>query len=260
MSIVQQFEKMGARVRIRPPRISGTRIDIMRDREGAFFDIQSNDELRILDVQPKDRHLLLMVTDPSGDKYKYLCGHDERNWFVATVPPSTAGEKVQGVSNVRTAKDALRPPAATDSLDRKGVKSKDRQRRKNPGYIRQGEWFFIPDSFVPGKHQHIFRDEPIRVGRGRAHICEMLCRTGGVDVWVSRAYPNGITDTEYKKLARQPGFQPIGWRLMRRDATVFVKGSIRHPDHKTIRLETWHRVIPNRESQAPGARNVAFLD
>jgi len=35
---------------------------------------------------------------------KFLCGHDERHWFVAAVPG-------RGVSNVRTAMEALKPAA-----------------------------------------------------------------------------------------------------------------------------------------------------
>jgi hypothetical protein len=47
---------------------------------------------------------------------------------------------------------------------------------------------------------------------------------------------------------------------MRRDALVYVKGTIRHADHATITLNGWHRVVMNEERKAKAMRNVAFLD
>ena len=113
-----KFEKLGARAAVRPlvpnrwrPVPGGVVIDIGRDRHGEYFDIQTDDavQLDVLDVQPKDRHLLLMVRQPNerpglpDTKDKFLCGHDERHWFVAGVPERAP------VSNVVTAKEALKP-------------------------------------------------------------------------------------------------------------------------------------------------------
>ena len=50
------------------------------------------------------------------------------------------------------------------------------------------------------------------------------------------------------------------WTTMVRDAEVYVKGAISHPDHETIHLAYWHRVVPNRETEARAMRSVAFLD
>ena len=47
---------------------------------------------------------------------------------------------------------------------------------------------------------------------------------------------------------------------MRRNLGVYVKGRIRHPDHASIRLYGWHRVLMNTEGQSKAMRNVAFLD
>jgi hypothetical protein len=35
---------------------------------------------------------------------------------------------------------------------------------------------------------------------------------------------------------------------------------VRHPDHKTIYLDGWHRVYMNRERFAPHVKQIAFLD
>ena len=119
-----KFEKLGARAAIRPlvrnpwrPAPGPVVIDIGHDRHGEFFDIQADDhaDVEVLDVQPRDRHLLLMVRQaadhpglPEETKDKFLCGHDERHWFVAGVP-----EKAP-VSTVVTAKEALKPDAVRD--------------------------------------------------------------------------------------------------------------------------------------------------
>ena len=91
-------------------------------------------------------------------------------------------------------------------------------------------------------------------------MCEFLYRTGGEVVYVSSENPNGVTESQFQKMARRSGFRKSGWRLMRRNMDTYVKGRIRHPDHKTIVLPDWHGVVMNTESQAPAMRHVAFLD
>jgi hypothetical protein len=44
---------------------------------------------------------------------------------------------------------------------------------------------------------------------------------------------------------------------MARNPVVYVRGKLSHPDHATIRLDGWHRVLMNTES---GSSSVAFLD
>ena len=48
--------------------------------------------------------------------------------------------------------------------------------------------------------------------------------------------------------------------MMRRNPLVYVRGRVRHADHKTIMLHGWHRVLMNTERQSQAMRNVAFLD
>jgi hypothetical protein len=47
---------------------------------------------------------------------------------------------------------------------------------------------------------------------------------------------------------------------MIREPVVHVRGRVWHPDHKTIVLDDWHRVLLNTEREAPGASHVVFLD
>jgi hypothetical protein len=51
-----------------------------------------------------------------------------------------------------------------------------------------------------------------------------------------------------------------GWFQMRVNPEVYACGTIRHPDHATIVLRGWHRVVMNTERDAQAMRHVVFLD
>ena len=90
-------------------------------------------------------------------------------------------------------------------------------------------------------------------------FCEKL--RANLRVWVSSKRPNGITKSQYEQLLRSnPKAKNWDWRMMRRNAAVYVRGRVWHKDHKTIVLDAWHRVLMNTEHQAPGRGSVVFLD
>jgi hypothetical protein len=90
---------------------------------------------------------------------------------------------------------------------------------------------------------------------------EFCYRTGGEAVYVCSRRPNGVTAAEYKNIrSANPKAKGWGWRIMRRNPGVYVKGRVRHPDHATITLHVWHRVVMNTEGRSKAMRNVAFLD
>ena len=134
-ALIDAFEEMGARARVElvlspttpdrrrafatPTRedeqrdvLRTLRIDIGRDARGEFFDVRCDARvgLSACDVRPGDRHLLLeATTGGAGDgdvvRSAFLCGHDEKAWFVAAIPESA------GARDVQAAKDALKPQA-----------------------------------------------------------------------------------------------------------------------------------------------------
>ncbi len=108
----------------------------------------------------------------------------------------------------------------------------------------------------------MLRNEPIRRGNGgKPHWVESCYRTGGETVYVCASHPNGVAEAEYETiLASNPKAKGWGWQVMQRNPGVYVRGSVRHADHKTIVLHGWHRVLMNTESQSKAMRNVAFLD
>jgi hypothetical protein len=248
---------MGARVNVRVgPWRGEPRIDIRRDARGEYFDLGFTPgpravELQVVDVQPRDRHLLLLAR-VGGEKSKFLCGHDERHWFVAAVP-----EQARGVTGVATAKAALQPDAVRALVNRK--RPKDPFRRRNAAYVRQGEWFFVATPELDPPDAFVLRNELLSRGFGTPHVMQLAYRRGGELVYVNRQNPAGISEARYEKLTAEQ--QRHGaWERMVRDPEVYAKGSIRHPDHATVQLDLWHRVLMNTEQRAQAMRHVVFID
>jgi hypothetical protein len=251
---------MGARVKFRETVSRGrpAGIDIRSDKHGEYLDIavEATDlvEYQVIDIRPRQQHLLLMARRDNG-KQKFLCGHDERHWFVCAVPGAS-------VSNVISAMEALQPSEVQEAVGRKLKRAKDRLRRRNEAFVRQGEWFFIPTPMLVVKPTLVLKNEPISRGGGsKPHMCQFLYRTGGELVYVCNRHPFGLTAAEHASLLiANSQAKSWSWRQMRRDASAYVSGRVSHPDHKTVVLDGWHRVFMNTESRAPGARAVVFLD
>jgi hypothetical protein len=276
-NLVRHFSQMGARVKLldgvpvrqtwqqiraneEPPRIV---LDIRRDKLGEFFEIRtalgSHQEVVVLNVRPREKHLLLLSRqfDEQGQvlaKQKFLCGHDERHWFVAAIPEN------EPVSTVADAKIALKPEEVRAREGLVGLSRKASFRRKNPAFVRQGEWFFLRATGLKVDPLLILRNEPLTRGNGgKPHWAEQCYRSGGETVYVSAKYRNGLNSNEFFQLPeteRRNG----NFRVMRRDALVHVRGEVRHPDHATIQLPTWHRVLMNTENRSRAMRFLAFLD
>ena len=259
----KHFGRMGARVSLSVVETNRFRqaaagIDIRHDGEGEYFDIRlpANETIsyEVVDVDERLRHLLLLARD-GNSKNKFLCGHDERHWFVCAVPG-------RGIARVRDAMEALQPTEVRLAVGNQVKRKKDRLRRRNEAFVRQGEWFFLPATGLEVNPKLVLKNEPISRGRGsKPHMCQYVYRTGGQAVMVCNRFPAGVTEGEYAKIiAANPNARSWNWRAMRRNASVFARGTVRHPDHKTILLDGWHRVLMNTEAEAPGARHVVFLD
>jgi hypothetical protein len=107
----------------------------------------------------------------------------------------------------------------------------------------------------------ILRNEPLRRGRGKPHMCDEVVRIGGETVYVCSEYPNGLTEWQYRKLLnRKPKLKSLNWITLRRNPGVFVRGKVRHADHKTIVLDGWHEVLMNTENESLAMAHVAFID
>jgi hypothetical protein len=262
-----RFARMGARVEVGTLTGSESRssnrpltLDIRTDQDGECFAIRlrprATIDLDVVDLRRREQHLLLRARAANTEHF-YLCGHDERHWFVAAVP-----ERTGDMRTVFDAMEALKPPEVLEAQRRQGLKGKDVRRRKNAAYVRQGEWFFLPAPRLRVDKKEILFNEPLSRGRGsKPHWAEFLYRRGGEAVYVCSEYPEGVRPDVYFKLLRdRPRAKTWNWRRMQRNAMAYVKGQIRHPDHKTIGLQVWHRVVMNTEGQSQAMRHVVFLD
>jgi hypothetical protein len=261
----KRFALIGARLKMEviPPPTWRKRpgIDIGLDKSGEFFDIKmaADDEVdyEVVNLQKTARHLLLMARRGLS-KEKFLCGHDERHWFVCAVPGKS-------VTNVENAMEALQPTFVRQQVFRKVRRNKNRFERRNEAFVRQGEWFFVPAAELVVKTDflnQIHKNEPISRGGGsKAHICEQVFRSRGEPVMVCSRYPRGVTFKQHAEIVRKnPKASRWNWRMMQINAAVYARGAVRHPDHKTIRLDGWHQIFMNTEWEAPGMRHVVFLD
>jgi hypothetical protein len=223
VDIRNAFDAIGAEM-LMEPADSVFEIDVRRsgDREVYRLTNPLADTILIeaLDVKPKLRHLVLDVSGwrlPIGGRF--LCGHDEQHWFVASLPFD------RKTMTVRGAMEALKPEFIRREQLRKGVKHR-RYRRKTAAYVRQGEWFFLPRPMMHVGEPAV-RNGQLARGRGKPHRVEWLYR------------PEGREET-------------------------FVRGAVSHPDHETIYLQVWHRVVQNNElapSEVPNQfTRMAYLD
>lgn len=274
--IERQFDRLGVRIKITRPRPTrrawgwGSRgaresedysLDVQRDRKGEYFMLTVPEALenglclQVLQARPHDRHLLLMVRkDPAAEIDRFLCGHDEREWFVAAVPDR--------VSTVDGAKESLKPQAVRWAQAQEALDRDERNRRKNRAFRRQGEWFFLP---VPWRlrivDSLVLRHEPISRSGGKPHIVEQLYRSGGQAIYTCPEHPDGVSEERYRRLIQnKPKARGYRWTMQRINPSVYAKGKIRHPDHKTIVLPDWHHVLMNTENQSRTMQHVAFID
>ncbi len=121
--------------------------------------------------------------------------------------------------SVRGAMEALKPEIVRREQKRKGVAHR-RHRRRTEAYIRQGEWFFLP--------------------RPQMHVDVSLVQANG-------------------RLARKGG-KPhrVEWLYEMDETLKFARGRVSHPDHSTLQLDVWHRVVQNAEpAAAPRPRAAA---
>lgn len=227
----------------------GRRIDVSGDTFQLMLPVDTR--AVVLDCRKPDRHLVLSLQDAGAAPQRFLCGFDERHWFAAAVTGQT----------VSTAKESLMPVVVREAVRRAGLRHDERYRRHTKAFIRQGEWFFVPDHSVEVDPLTIHRSEPlIRPGGGMAHVVDELARGRGEMVWHHpRHAANGVTEAQFRRLSDWTRSEK-GWSRRTRitgAVSVYARGAVRHPDHATIHLLGWHRVHINGE-QRPAS--LGFLD
>jgi len=179
----------------------------------------------------------IIIEKTSAEKRHFLMGVDERQLFVAQLKT--------GVTNINEARNQL---GST-------IRFHEGLRKMTPK--RQGEWFFVKATraqeefiqFLIEKNE-IWIETKQNIGaragkpRGNPHTADELVV---VPVnpekmeWLGRSkHYRKNNPFDLKKF-------PI------RSTQVYVRGSIRHTDHKTIKYSHWYQVILNNEGNTANA-------
>jgi len=237
------------------------RLDTSGDKRSPFvlrLGKDADGEIKLLNVDTSQHGVLLQIQQENV-KVNFLCGLDEFDkTFIARVPN-------QGITTVANAKDALKPPEVLDaerSTPRMG-KKKNKHKRRNSAWLRQGEWFFIPmPKYEPGDSAILRKNAPLMVAGNRAHKAELVADTAGESRYISiMDARRSLSKKGYERLMKENSKEQYKWEMRSESSSIYVKGRITAPDHKTLVLNIWHRAVPNRElSRTSGRIATTFYD
>jgi hypothetical protein len=160
-----------------------------------------------------------------GRARHFLCGMDEAHLFIALLPDE--------VASVRAAHASLRDELV-DVLEEAAPHKT----------VRQGEWFFVAVPEAEEREVAYFARKVLRVARrvgiaeaagirrvGRPHVAD--------EVLVVRGIPDAAGDMSER---------------------IYARGAVHHPDHATLVLDVWRRVVPNREEIEAPPVGVDWID
>jgi hypothetical protein len=160
-----------------------------------------------------------------GSVRHYLLGFDERQLFIAQLP--------RAVTTVSEAHASLKSAPVTLAEGKVGKAT------------RQGEWFFLdvtPEDLVrinaATKKNLILKKQAIGIHAGRhggnPHVADELL------VIRENTLEHGFT--------------------VRARSEVYVRGSIRHVDHKTVTFTKWKKVLVNNEGAVGNIPGIGWID
>ena len=211
-------------VRAVPTRVPTFRVRNAIHEHGSnwLYEIKQEGGIQDKDILAVNRDDLLVEfnqwTPEEGSTM--LLGHDERQLFVAGVPAQ--------VSTVAAAHEALKPRS-----DRAGEYNR-----------RQGEWFFRD----PTEAEQVILGEKLKMNLIERKVGIGQAADSNFGRW--RPGKPGPNDHVADEVVVHPG--KIGDTRM-----VFVRGQVRHPEHKTLKLLTWQRVLINGEPRT-SMRNLGI--
>jgi hypothetical protein len=205
-----------------------------RGKETILMNLPEDGDVRVLGGDSDHQQVVVMVKEPErefverfwnrvtaktedrtrktpGATRRFLMGMDEQHLFIAQLSESS------NATSVKQAHETLRPRTVP-----KGRKAKKQKVR------RTGEWFLIPATLseIAQVEDHIkVYGVRKKVGIGTGNGRRLAGR------------PHVVTESV---LVGKVGFV----------RTEFVRGRILHPEHKVVKLKTWHKVQMNTEDRA----------
>ena len=176
-----------------------------------------------------DRKDLSVKTRSPSTVRHFLLGVDERQLFMCQLP--------RPASSVKQAMDNLKSPTV--------ILAEGQQLGKT---LRQGEWFLLNPTSEEAATLKAHLKSTLAVVHKKANVGQYAGRATGKPHVVDELVQ--IRDAE-QVLAH-------GFRTRSR-AAVFIRGALRHPDHETLKLGSWRKVILNNEAGNP-ALGGAWID
>lgn len=201
--------------------------------ERGLDDMLSNNRLTRKDVvkwDPDNRVLIVRRKTPKSSR-TFLLGMDERQLFMTQVD--------RNITTVKAAHASLKTPSVAFFEGKAAGKT-----------VRQGEWFFInlPEGELVRLQEAVKKgqvtiNKKVPIGNyftgrsGKPHTADELVSWGG---GLATVRPDNIP-----AIRRQMLVTPTteGRRA------IYVRGSVRHSDHQTVKFSTWRKVIANTETR-----------
>lgn len=147
----------------------------------------------------------------------FLLGVDERQLFIAQLQ--------HGATSVKQAMESLKAPTV--------ILAEGKQLGRT---YRQGEWFFLNLTKEEKEELSTYLKRSLKIIHKKANIGRFAGRSMGKPHIVDELIV-------LKARAASPEYN---WPVRRRD-DVFVRGAVRHPDHETLKIGDWRKVILNNE-------------
>ena len=174
----------------------------------------------------------------SSEKRHFLMGVDERQLFIAQLR--------KGCSTVREAHASLKRTELVLAEGKMGEAT------------RQGEFFFVQSS----------ESERARIETGIANNLLVIEHTVPIGPFLVAGALRGASKVRQfrgnphmaDELIIVPGDPVPGSRWAVRSRELFIRGRVRHVDHKTVKFSQWVKVILNNEANAGQALGVGWVD
>jgi len=248
--IVGQFAEAGIELRLvsRPTEFSTDRAAVEKDLQNFLMDIRTklrgqhiiiypgvNTRFEVVDINRELHQLILVVQEPerimkvTRKVFRHKLGQ-YINVTNTVTSPSEERTFLIGMDDGHLFACRLKENAVTVTQAHKSLKPAVIKKRGD-NYFRQGEWFFVRAgglmNFPERRHKHrrgfeVMPEGKLTIGRGRPHIAQ-----------------EAITI----------------------DKRTYVRGEIKHPDHKTLYFNEWYQVFSNNEKrEIVVARGLTWFD
>jgi hypothetical protein len=243
--LIKEFEEADIKLKLadRPKMFSTVRARVMEDSTNFLMDLRTTNQntgygqyiiiypgvdtnIEVLDVNKDFKQLILMIQEPERELKveRRVFRHKLGKWVIVT-------NKIKNDPEIRhflIGKDEghlfvaqLNKNVLTVQQAHKSMMPSKLRKKPATYYKRQGEWFFVPvNSFHIDEYDKVISNG-LTVGTGRAHFAESYVVHKGIE---------------------------------------YVKGTITHPDHKTLLLKDWHRVYSNNENRKQLTRGLKWID